>query len=177
MIAWDAYNDPGSETTDDGGEIVITGSTPLGMLFCLISTVCFGVVKPLIALFDELYFPTMPPMQSALFMQGFLGVLAPFVLSPGIVFLHYMDVEPFEMPSSKDDVLSLVVPSMILLVYFAALVVGIAVTDAVFMSVMQLLVIPGTYLSDYVCHHVSVALPAVFGSVLIVLGALLLELS
>ena len=45
------------------------------------------------------------------------------------------------------------------------------------MSVMQLLVIPGTYLSDYVCHHVSVALPAVFGSVLIVLGALLLELS
>lgn len=63
------------------------------------------------------------------------------------------------------------------MVYFGFLVIGIAVTDAVFMSVMMLLVIPGTYLSDWICHHVSIAWPAVIGSILIVLGALLLDIS
>lgn len=56
------------------------------------------------------------------------------------------------------------------------MLIGLMVTDPVFVAVMLLLVIPGTYIVDWIFHNLSVAWPALTGSALIVIGALLLEI-
>ena len=49
-------------------------------------------------------------------------------------------------------------------------------TDPVFVAVMLLLVIPGTYIVDFIVHDLAAGWIAVLGSSCIVIGALLLEL-
>lgn len=102
LVGYASYN------TDDGQ----SGTTLLGLVWTFIATACFGIGKPLIALFADLYFPVLSPIQSALFMQGFLGILAVFVVGPGIVVMHLSGIEPFELPSWY-DVLTLVSPSTV----------------------------------------------------------------
>jgi len=147
-----------------------------GMIECLVATVSFGILKPVFTIFNDRYFPNWGPVQSALFMQGFNGILALLTLWPGFFIVHLMDIEPFELPSSKEDIFAILIPIAIGLVYSNGVLIGLMVTDPVFVAVMLLLVIPGTYIVDWTFQHLSVAWTAVTGSALIVIGALLLEI-
>ena len=96
-----------------------------GMIECLVATVSFGILKPVFALFNDRYFPSQSPVQAALFMQGFNGVLVLLTLWPGFIFLHFLDIERFELPSSKEDVFAILIPIAVwnvLLSAFAAFI-------------------------------------------------------
>ena len=61
-------------------------------------------------------------------------------------------------------------------VYANALFIALLVTDPLYVPLMWLLVIPGTYIGDWILHSFSVTWSLLLGSALIFVGALSLEL-
>ena len=90
-------------------------------------------------------------------------------------FLDATGLEPFELPETKADLIGLVVVACIELVWNACFVIGVSLTNPVLMSMVGLLIIPLTFIFDFAFYSLSVSKLTVCGSLLIVIGFILME--
>ena len=115
-------------------------------------------------------------ISSNLLMQGLMGICCIFTFWIGIPILHFSGIEPFELPQNTADVLVLVLPACMDMVFVCALIIGISLTNPVFMAVAQLMVIPGGFLYDWAFNDLTISKMAILGSVFIFIGFLIMEL-
>ena len=110
LIGYGTYDNESDSAHSNGtSDELESGTSWHGIVWCLISTVAFGIMKPIFTLFNNRYFPKLPPVQSALFMQGFNGILIVFTLWPGFILLHFTGIEPFELPTEKEDIFGILI--------------------------------------------------------------------
>eukprot|EP01084_Bolivina_argentea_P248386 415464_1 len=157
-------------------------NTWYGILECLISTFGFGLLEVMIAIWGKKYFENsdnkskLENVNSKLLMQGIMGILCFLTLWPGMFVLDWTQIEVFELPKTQTDMLSIVLPSIMDTVYAGAFIIGISLTNPVFMAVCQLLVIPITFLYDVIFNGLKITYMGVLGTLFILVGFLLMEL-
>lgn len=115
-------------------------------------------------------------INSKLLMTAMMGICGCLTLWPGLLILDRLDIEVFELPTSRADVLSLAIPAMMDTLYTTSFIVGISMTDPVFMAVAQLFVIPVSFFYDVMFDGLIITLFAALGTMLIFFGFLLMEL-
>merc|ERR1712113_1242660 len=110
------------------------------------------------------------------FMQGFCGINCFVSFWIGIPILHYSGIEEFALPQNREEWTVLIVPACMDLVFVCALVIGIALTNPVFIAVSQLLVIPLGFMYAAYFDGLIVSTEAIGGSICIFIGFLIMEL-
>jgi len=145
----------------------------------------FGLLEVIISIFGTKYFSNeqdkneenkLNKVNSKLFMTAIIGILCLLTMWPGIFILNWTKVEIFEFPTSKADKLSIVLPAIMDTLYATAFIVGISLTNPVFMAVAQLLVVPITFFYDVMFNGLTITFMAMSGTVCIFIGFLLMEL-
>ena len=157
-------------------------NTVSGIIECLLSMFGFGLFAVAIKIFGNKYYShnvnnkIITTINSKLLMEGMMGLSCLLTLWPGIIIVHYLQIETFELPKNKMDILSIIAPSFMDTIYIGSLVIGISFTNPVFMSISQLLVIPITFLYDVVFNKLTVTSMAVAGTIFVFIGFLLMQI-
>ena len=156
-------------------------NTWYGYVEVFISLVGYGLLEVYIAIVGKKHFSKkddtkLDKINSKLFMQAMMGILCFFTLWPGLLILSLTGIEKFELPQNKADILSIVIPGLMDTCYAAAFIVGIALTNPVFMAIAQLLVIPVSFVYDAIFNGLTVTVLGVLGSLTIIIGFLVMEL-
>lgn len=115
-------------------------------------------------------------INSKLLMQGVMGICCIFTFWIGIPILHFSGYETFELPRTRSEVLVLLIPAVMDMLFVCALIIGISLTNPVFIAVAQLMVIPVGFLYDSIFNGLTVSAMAIVGSVLIFIGFMIMEL-
>lgn len=105
----------------------------------------------------------------AMLTLGLIGVFHILLTWPGIIILDYAGVETFEWPA-HDALVALLTTTFLDSIFNVLLLIGIALTSALFMSVGCLLTIPASMLSDWVLHGTVMQGGSIGGVVLIAAG-------
>merc|ERR1712172_348432 len=86
-----------------------------------------------------------------LLFQGGLGICNALLCWPFLLAMHYSDLEPFRLPSNREQWLqSVVLPCALDLLFTISLLCGITCQGSLFMSMGLVLVIPATFFADIV---------------------------
>ena len=156
-------------------------NTWYGYVELFISLTGYGLLEVYIAIVGKKHFSNdndskLDKVNSKLFMEAMIGFLCFFTLWPGILILTWTEIETFQLPKSKADILSIVIPAIMDTLYAGAFIVGIAMTNPVFMAVAQLLVIPVGFMYDVMFNGLTITFFGVFGTLFILIGFLMMEL-
>lgn len=159
-------------------------NTWYGIVEVLVGMVTFGFMEVVMSIVGTKHFSDigdglgtrLDKINSKVFMQAMMGIASIFTFWPGILILDVAKVEEFRLPQNKDEMLVLLIPALMDTVYAGALIIGIALTNPVFIAVAQLLVIPAGFMYDSMFNGLTVSAMAIVGSVLILIGFLIMEL-
>ena len=160
-------------------------NTWYGIVECLISTFALGITEVCVKIFGDKYFSQSTQsiqankkdiINSKIFLQALIGICCLCTMWIGIIILHLLGIETFELPKTKQDILIIGVPAIMDTIYAAAFIIGICVMNPVFIAVFQLLVIPITFIYDITFNGLSITTMSVCGALFIFVGFLLMEL-
>jgi len=159
-------------------------NTWYGLVEAVISMVGWGLTEVLLSMVGSKYYSNigggsdtgLNRVNSKVFMQGFCGLICFCSFWIGIPILHFCGIEPFALPQSREEWLVLVVPACMDIVFVCALVIGISLTNPVFIAVSQLLVIPLGFVYAALFDGLVVSQMAILGSICIFIGFLIMEL-
>ena len=136
-------------------------STPLGYILLIIAVVTYSFYEVMFKRFGAKKNDPASVPNGARFL-GYLGVFSLLFGWPPLIILHYSKVEPFELPNLH--YLGLLTLNAFLDVSFnAALLIGIALSSPLFMTVGTVLAVPSSVLVDWIVHGYVLPWPAFVG--------------
>ena len=174
LIGWQTQNQSDKDQKD----------TWYGYVEEAVSVIVYAVVEVYISIVGKKHFEgnnhekhaRLNKVNSKLLMEGMMGVICFLTLWPGIFLLNWTEIEVFELPTARADILCVVVTAAMDCVYVAAFIIGITLTNPVVMAVAQLLIIPISFLWDALFNGLNITLMGILGTMLILIGFLLMEL-
>jgi len=163
----------GDESEDDSA----VDPSPIGVVFCLLSAVAFALFQVRMSAIEQKCFAqqTRAKLMDTLLFQALMGMSAFALAWPGMIVLDALQIEPFELPNVLECVALLFSTSMSM-IYYGALLVGIAYKGALFMSTGVLLAIPAMFAVDMVVHGLVLTLFTVVGSLCIMIGFAVMQM-
>lgn len=105
----------------------------------------------------------------AMLTLGLIGAFHLMLTWPGLILLDYAGVESFALPA-RDAAEQLITTMLLDTIFNVLLLIGIALTSPLFISVGCLLTIPASALSDWLLHKPTMSLGSLGGVALIVVG-------
>lgn len=120
---------------------------------------------------ERRYFAREPKakLMDTLLLQALMGMSVFALAWPGLLVLDAFEIEPWQTPDVLECLALLCSTSMSLL-YYAALLIGIAYKGALFMSTGVLLAIPAMFAVDMALHGLVLTPYTVVGSICIMIG-------
>merc|ERR1712154_310947 len=105
-----------------------------------------------------------------------MGMFAFLCLWPGFIVLNVTGIEPFALPQTYDDFVTIILPLLLDAVFIASFIIGITLNGAIFMSLGALAVIPASFVVDVWFHGLEVTWLAVIGSFFIFFSFVVIEI-
>mmetsp|Transcript_59255 Transcript_59255/g.72470 ORF Transcript_59255/g.72470 Transcript_59255/m.72470 type:complete len:436 (-) Transcript_59255:73-1380(-) len=151
-----------------------TPTTTAGIVLCIISTVMYGINEVYFQHISNKYFHEKYNVEDSLLCLAMMGISTLMFCWPMFIILNF-NIEPFSFPPTLSDTMGIIATCLGDSLYWAAVLIGISLTDAVFIAMGQLLVIPVSFLADVLFHNLKITFMPVFGSLCIAIGFTLME--
>eukprot|EP01084_Bolivina_argentea_P084970 153615_1 len=114
--------------------------------------------------------------QNMIFLQILMGCCYIFLFWPFFFIFDALNVEIFELPSTNEQWVAIVLQTILSVGYYVAYFVGVTITNAMFVSVIMLFILPIGYFSDVIVYEYIPNIWAFIGTLGIIIGFLLIEL-
>eukprot|EP01084_Bolivina_argentea_P082352 149096_1 len=157
-----------------------SASSLLGIILCLIATMLFAFWEVLFKYFGYLFFRFGYELSDTLLFQAGIGLCNLFVFWPFVMFFNYFQMELFELPTHDQVVNAIVLPCFLDLLFTSALLCGITLCGALFMSIGLILVIPITFFADIVIFEKAttkiINIYSIVGAFFIIIGFVIIQM-
>eukprot|EP01084_Bolivina_argentea_P035177 65253_1 len=152
-------------------------TTWYGIAFCLASTIIYAIESVLNKYLGNKYFRKHLEVIDNFFLQIIMGFFVFIAIWPGIIVLHFTNIEIFALPgNNKNDILTVVLPALFQTVFVASWMTGITLTNPVIMSLGILMIIPCSYIVDVIIWELEITFVGVLGSLMIILSFVIIEI-
>ena len=148
----------------------------LGIGLLLFSTLTFSILETLINYIGNKWFRKDRQIQDTLLLQGIMGLETLLIWWIMFFIWDYTKLEPFEIPSEKKQIISIVFTAVVDLFYNLAYFMGITLLNAFLMAMSSLLVIPISFIALVIIYSDKPTVLGILGAILIFVGFVLLEL-
>ena len=164
----------GDESEDDAA----VDPSPIGVVFCLLAAMTFALFQVRMSQIEKKYFEqeTKGKLMDTLLFQALMGMSVCALAWPGLIVLGALQIEPFAVPNVLECVALLFSTSMSM-IYYGALLIGIAYKGALFMSTGVLLAIPAMFGVDMVLHGLVLTPFTIVGSLCIMIGFAVMQMN
>lgn len=164
----------GDESEDDAA----VDPSPIGVVFCLLAAMTFALFQVRMSQIEKKYFEqeTKGKLMDTLLFQALMGMSVCALAWPGLIVLDALQIEPFAVPNVLECVALLFSTSMSM-IYYGALLIGIAYKGALFMSTGVLLAIPAMFGVDMVLHGLVLTPFTIVGSLCIMIGFAVMQMN
>ena len=152
-------------------------NTPFGMITAMISMIIFAIEEILLEHISKKYFDNnvSKPEQTFLFL-GFMGIATFITCWPWFFIFNWTNIEKFSFPPESITWIGAFSLTILDGMYYGMFFLGISLTNAVFMSMGQIMVIPVSFFADIIFHGIKVTFLPILGSFFIILGFIFLEI-
>eukprot|EP01084_Bolivina_argentea_P260119 439160_1 len=151
----------------------VTYNSINGIIMLIISVFLEAILIVGIEYVSDKYFNKSNDM---IFLQSLMGFFILFTTWPIFFIFDKLNVEKFELPSTGNQWIVSVLSMILNVAFFGALFMGIHLTNAVFMAIVILFVLPVGYFSDVIIYEYVGSIWAYIGTSLIIIGFLMMEL-
>ena len=161
-------------TTESDNDVETTW---YGYLECLISTLIYSAQGVSTKYYGDKYFRHKLGLHLAddfLLMFG-MGIFVFLFFWPAFFILDAAGIENFEFPTSKSDIITVILPVILDIIFIGSYMLGITLSGPVLMSVGSLSIIPVSFIVDVWLHGLEVTALAISGSFLIFCSFVLMQ--
>lgn len=150
-----------------------------GIIFVLAASALFAAWEVGFKFVSHKYLRADQQLSDTLLFQSGIGLVNLLLFWPFLVLLHYTAIEPFQLPSNREQVISVLLPCLMDSTFTAALLCGITLCGAMFMAMGMILVVPVTFFADIIVFKKQSAdiinIYSVLGAAFIIFAFVLLQ--
>lgn len=173
----DSNGNRNSNSSDSDGNNLSKIEQLFGIGMAFIAAIMQSMYELSVKYYGNKYFDCKNLISDSLFYQFMVGWITIVTMWPFFILLDELGIETFELPHNRDEWISVLLPMSLDLVFAALFYSGISLTNALFMSMASLFVIPMTYLADFLFRHDSnFGSMTIIGTLLIVFGFVFVEI-
>ena len=147
-----------------------------GIIMVSISVFLSSAVMVGIEYVSDKYFNENNQSSDMIFLQSSMGIFVILIYWPIFFIFHHLNIEKFELPSTSNQYVTLLLTVILNVLFIGSYFMGIVLTNALFISVIIVFVLPIGYFSDVIIYSYISNIWAYLGTSFIIIGFLIMEL-